>query len=250
MLIEIVNWAKYQPRHDIKSTSWFRLENTFWCDPMITPLDSDAKMVWIMLLSLASQHQSAGFQVDLKFVRRALGVRMKKLIESLEYFQGCGKIKISEDTASRTRNADVTLRTDGTDGTDAPYKGERPDPEPPPLGEHANLPIPEDPGADMRAATWLQKAIIFHNPAARKIRAIDLQRWADDFRQMREADGIAAEVIVEALTMLFEPEHPRYVIDPFWRIQIQSPAALRKHWDKVTAVINNPKQRAGGGYAI
>ncbi len=260
MLIEIVNWSKYQPRHDIKSTSWFRLENTFWLDPTLTPLDSDGKLVWIVLLSLASQRQSAVFEVDLMFVRRAIGVRMKKLIETLEHFQANGKIRITPPVTLRGRNADVTLRTDETDETDGRYKKNvRCDPETgseapaapagPTSGDKANLPKLTFTDADMKAATWLQKAVVFHNPAARKVHKANLERWANDFRLMREQDGLADEVVKEALLRLFEPEHGDYVADPFWRIQVQSPAALRKHWDKVTAVINNAKPRAQG-YAL
>ncbi len=253
MHIEIVNWSKYNPRGDVKSTSWFRLENTFWANPMLTKLDSDGKLVWIVLLSMASQRQSAVFELDLKFVRSVIGVRMKKLISLLQYFQECEKIRIDCVPASRGRNAHVPLRTDGTNETNETNKkrkekaGPASAAPPDPPSDEANLPKSETTEWDTKAAAWLQKAIALHNPMAKPPPPATHAKWADVFGLLRVDFGEAA--VKELLLRIFEPGHPDFVIDPFWRINVQSPKDLRKHWNRITAQISNSKPKAQG-YAL
>lgn len=133
MLIEIVNWEKYNPRHDVKSTSWFRVENTFWADPALTPLDCEGKMVWMTLLSFASQRQGGVIDVDTAFIGALLRVVPSKVDDTLKHFQKHGIIKIPTSrkrnvrgsTTSRPRTA-TDGRTDGTDGTDERTNGSAP----------------------------------------------------------------------------------------------------------------------------
>lgn len=119
MWISITNWDKYNPRADVKHTTWFRLENTFWMDPTLTPLDGEGKLVWVVLLSLASQHQKGVFEVDSYFVSEIAKVTHDKLEAVLKHLQERGKIKIHASrprhvrvtSTSRTRNAGVRIRT-------------------------------------------------------------------------------------------------------------------------------------------
>ncbi len=247
MLIEIVNWAKYQPRHDIKSTTWFRLENTFWADPMLTPLSSDGKMVWIVLLALASQKQSGVIEVDPQFVSDANRIAYDVILASFKHFQAHGKIKIPT-SRRKPRSRDATDgRTDGTRRTDVTDEEQRAAAPAPSLDEPVNLPNTETVAWDTKAAAWLQKAITLHNPAAKPPATAALAKWATVFGQLRVDFGGA--VVQELLVRIFEPDHPDFIVDPFWRINIQSPRDLRKHWNRITAQINNPKPKAHG-YAI
>lgn len=105
MKIEIVNWAKYNPRTDVKNTTWFRLENTFWSDQVIFLLDNDAKMVWFTLLALASQRMSGVVDVEPTFVSAVLRVDVSKVTTTLEHLKVAKKIVY---VTSRARNAGVT----------------------------------------------------------------------------------------------------------------------------------------------
>lgn len=114
MRIEIINWSKYNPRSDIKQTSWFRLENNFWSDPVLFDLDSDGKIVWMMLLGLASQRMSAQTLISTGMVSACLRVDEQKVNSILVELQDRKLIKI---LTSRKRNADVTKTSRGRHAT-------------------------------------------------------------------------------------------------------------------------------------
>jgi hypothetical protein len=105
LFITITNWEKYNPRTDVKHTTWFRLENTFWSDPAIYRLDSDGKMVWIGLLALASQQMSGHFELDCAFLASALRIDESKVVSAIASLKRSGKI---DKHTSRKRHADVT----------------------------------------------------------------------------------------------------------------------------------------------
>ncbi len=242
MLIEIVNWAKHNPKD---TGYWWRMEAMWALDPAISTLPAHGKLIWIGLMAFACQANGGRYDLDMDLLCNLYGVDMEALWITLKHLKARGKIKVTTFRGKYTRTDRQTDRQT--------FKEEHPtgsDADPDPLLGKKNLPKPVWTDWDMTAAAWLQKAVLLHNPAARKVRKANLEKWANDFRVMREQDELAGEVVQEAMTRLFEPNHPDHVADPFWRIQIQSPAALRKHWDKVTAVINNPKARPGGGYAI
>lgn len=105
MRLSITNWDKYNPRSDVKAPSWFRLENDFWMDPALTPLDSDGKIVWITLLSFASKRRSGEIDIDPRFIATVLGITHEKVESTLKHLQSEGRLKI---LTSRARNVDVT----------------------------------------------------------------------------------------------------------------------------------------------
>jgi hypothetical protein len=98
---------------------------------------------------------------------------------------------------------------------------------------------------DMKLAAWFQKAIAANNPKARRVHRANLEQWADVFRLMREQDGLAHEEIGDVVCWLFDPEHPDYEVDPFWRTVIQSPTKFREKWDTLSAKRHTPKKAPG-----
>lgn len=116
MKIEIVNWEKYNPRNDVKSTTWFRLENTFWSDPAIFALTNDGRMVWVMLLSLASQRQLPTIQTDLAFVSAVLRIDESVTVAALKHLQAHGKIKMSTLRGRNVRGTAPSRARYDTDG--------------------------------------------------------------------------------------------------------------------------------------
>jgi hypothetical protein len=240
MLIEILNWAKYNPKD---TGYWWRMEACWALDPAISMLPAAGKLIWVGLMAFACQCNGPRYDLDMDLLCKLYGVDMDSLSFTLNHLKARGKIAIptlrGRYTRTNVRTYERTLKGEHQSGSDA---------DPGSLLGKSNLPKLSWTDWDMTAAVWLQKAVLLHNPAARKVRKANLDRWANDFRVMREQDELADEVVKEAMQRLFEPNHPEHVADPFWRIQIQSPAALRKHWDKVTAAINNPKAKSG--YAI
>ncbi len=120
MRIEIVNWERYNPRNDVKHTSWFRLENSFWSDPLLTPLNNGGKLIWLLLLSFASQRMNGVIVIDVSFIATIVRMSKKRVNEVIKHFEVCGKIVIHDSNPTnstlRTRVA-TDGRTDETDVT-------------------------------------------------------------------------------------------------------------------------------------
>ena len=118
MRIEVTNWAKYNPRADVNHSSWFRLQNNFWVDPAISKLSNDGKMVWVMLLSLASQQGKGEIEVDEHVVKTFLKITDEQLKETIDSLQDSELIKIAtvrrrNVNVTPRRYADVHIRTNG-----------------------------------------------------------------------------------------------------------------------------------------
>jgi hypothetical protein len=120
VLIEIINWEKYNPRKDVQHPTWFRLENTFWMDQALFSLDSDGKLVWVVLLSLASQKLSGTILVEISFIATVLRIPAQKVLDTIEHLNSK---ELLRKVSSHPRDADVTdtsrarIATDGrTDG--------------------------------------------------------------------------------------------------------------------------------------
>lgn len=62
--VTILNWQKYQFRKEVKNPSWFRLENRMWNDQQFFYFSAEERWIWVCLLSLASQKQSATLVVN------------------------------------------------------------------------------------------------------------------------------------------------------------------------------------------
>ena len=118
MKLTISNWAKYNPRNDVKHPSWFRLQNTFWLS--LFSFDNDEKVIWIVLLSLASQKLSAEIDLEEEMICTNLKVTPEKLQSTLNHLEAKGMIQIGTSRkrnarvtrTCRERDADVTLQTD------------------------------------------------------------------------------------------------------------------------------------------
>lgn len=83
---------------------------------------------------------------------------------------------------------------------------------------------------DMENAEFLYKEILTNNPDAKKP---NLEKWANEFRLIRERDKRTDEQI-------------KYLIkwsqqDEFWKANILSPSSLRKHYDKLVVKIKSIK---------
>lgn len=232
MRIEIPNWSKYNPRTDVKHTTWFRLENTFWADQVLFGMDNDAKMVWISLLAIASTKMSGTFEVDPSFISANLRITTSKVLSVFKDLKDADMIK---EVTSRRRNVRVTSTcapenvdvpppTYGRDGRDGRTNEDSEGSEPPDYPRY------------LKIASWFQNEVIRANPMAKRVKSANLKKWANDIRSMMTADKITEEELAAVATFA--------LLDTFWLTVVQSPANLRKNWDKITVqMINPPKPR-------
>lgn len=126
--IKVLDWEKFNPRKDIKSSSWFRLENNFFTNPKFFKLSHEQKLVWLFILCQASQKQSHEILICPDLTSALVRIDAEEVAYTILRLAELNQIEILEDS----RDADVThpyvrkklatrsgyLRTDGrTDGT-------------------------------------------------------------------------------------------------------------------------------------
>ena len=109
MIIEIQKWDKYNPRKDLKSTSWFRLENTFWTDPAFFDFSNDEKMVWVSILCQASQKMKGSIEISPSQIAALLCIAEKVVITAVDKLSKMSLIS----TTSRMEHVHVTPPTRG-----------------------------------------------------------------------------------------------------------------------------------------
>lgn len=194
--LEITNWKKYNPRSDVEHSTWFRLQNNFWIDPAISSLDNDGKMIWVVLLSLASQQNRGVIEVDTHVVTSFLRVPLEKLDATLESLQESELIKV---VTSRRRNADVTSTSRRRVNTNE-RTNER----------NKNPPSSFDQGV---AQQWADHA----TSKAPHLKP-DLVKYADAIRKLREKVGLTEAQVEETLTWIKQSE--------FWASVALSPAGM------------------------
>lgn len=117
MRIEIIKWNDYNPRKDLKSTSWFRVQNTFWQDHKFFELTNDGKMVWIALLSTASQEQEGSIDINPGLIAAILRIKQEEVIRAIEILQELQCVHVLDTSTLRARDVHVPLqnRTERTE---------------------------------------------------------------------------------------------------------------------------------------
>lgn len=104
--ISIKNWDKYNPRKDTKHHSWFKFYNDTFLNPKINEMDSDTKVLFFVLLCLASQKKN---KIDTSTHILALlsGVKFEKvdkIVFSLIHTYTCCTVSTSTCTRRRKKN--------------------------------------------------------------------------------------------------------------------------------------------------
>ncbi len=122
ILIEILNWSKYNPRGDVKSPSWFRFENRLIESPDFYSWPGEHIKALLYILSQASKKNSAHVRIYAEHALRVALIKAKDLHATIEKLQELQVIQVTSRArdgdvtcTSRARDGDVSLRTDGTE---------------------------------------------------------------------------------------------------------------------------------------
>lgn len=110
--IDIVNWSKYNPKRDQVSYSWFRMNNDFFLSADLFGLTSDQKLVWVVLLCLASKSNSSTFEVNPDFIAHHLSIKKSVVVQALELLCERGLATIGDRALSPVRQ--ITTPTNVT----------------------------------------------------------------------------------------------------------------------------------------
>lgn len=223
--IEILNWEKFNPRKDVKATSWFRLDNRFCVDPKFFDLSNDYKMVWIWLLSHASQELAGVVQINLSLVSTMITMPADDVLDCLKIFEKRNVIKIRgdlRDASDRTCNANVRVRTATNERTnETDVTNERTNGKVPPnsTGIASRSPLKSKLDFDESdlslAERWSQYA-----SEKQPWRKFNTAKFADAIRRVRNSVGLDSAQMVGLFE--FATTHE------FWADNVISPAGLLK----------------------
>ena len=118
MKITITNWEKYNLRPDVKSTSWFRMQNNFCTDPDFFNLTNDEKMVWVYLLCFASQKRTDTLALSAsaqQMILTLLKVKMPVLESAVKKLVDIQAVTVDVTRTLRECNVNVTTQKGQTD---------------------------------------------------------------------------------------------------------------------------------------
>jgi hypothetical protein len=128
LTVEIANWDKYNPRSDVKSSSWFRMDNNFFSDPDFYGHSLTTKATWLQILACASAKLSSIVKINTKQIGDSLGCSADEIlkcvtaISSIRSTEGSAILVIHSPVISTRSNpiesdrmtqSNCSLRTDG-----------------------------------------------------------------------------------------------------------------------------------------
>ena len=206
MMIEILNWAKYNPRSDVKATTWMRVNNDYLT--RMFKFSNEEKLVWIGLLSEASVTRGGAITPDLDLLAFLIRRDVETVKAAIKTFEAAEMIAVKNSRTLRPRDADdtQTLRprdADDTLRTDVRTNERTPGGKAPPTPFDTQL-----------AEEWIVYAKA-HSTTVRPNR----EEWAITVRQLRELDKFS-EADIRAMLNVART-------DPFWQPVAVSLPGLR-----------------------
>jgi hypothetical protein len=121
VIIEIINWDKWnEKRKDVKSPSWLRLNNTLPTSQDLYGLTAEEKWVWVALLCVASQKQSAKFEIYIDWFSWYTSASKETILSCFTKLEGhtLQQHDMSETIATRTEAPKQSPPSESTsDGT-------------------------------------------------------------------------------------------------------------------------------------
>jgi hypothetical protein len=109
--VEILNWEKFNPRKDVKLSSWFRFDHTLFEHPDFHDFTHSDLVSWMYFLCLASKKNTSSITVYVAHAERLARLTFQDLISAL---QKLNKIKaiIFKDVTPTSRISSHTFAYD------------------------------------------------------------------------------------------------------------------------------------------
>ena len=112
MEITINNWAKYNPRHDLKSVPWVRISATIGYDRDLHGLSPGQKWLWVFCLCEAGRENKEGiFSCTTKWLIDASGCLEDEVSAGLKHLSDQGLITLTNGSVRNPNGSDL-IRTD------------------------------------------------------------------------------------------------------------------------------------------
>jgi uncharacterized phage protein (TIGR02220 family) len=100
MIIEVEDWEKYNPRKDVKSPAWFRLENNLFSNSLLYGLNHETILFFVYLLCQASTNNCAIFELSLPHLRQIGRFRTRNLAKNVKSLSDLGLISVGVSDAN------------------------------------------------------------------------------------------------------------------------------------------------------
>lgn len=113
--IKILNWEEYNPRKDVKASSWFRLSHSLFEDPKFFEFEHAELSFWIYILCFASKENSGDVYLSLAHAERIGRFSKSQVNSAIAKLVKNGCISVGVTQTLRARNVDVT-DANATDG--------------------------------------------------------------------------------------------------------------------------------------
>lgn len=243
MKIEVLNWYKYQQKvRDNVETTWYRMDNNFLTMPGVFDICNLSKLVFVHMLGICSSKKNSEIRYSPELCARLLSSAVENIHTSIKELEANGMIRVIDDCMGAVTHADMGADM-GADMDDAPQTDRQ-------TNKHTNrqtnnnddvpknraLKVPKFSSWDMDIAKTMQGAIAHINPDSVSVHRVNIHKWANEFRLMRERDNLAESKIERVLDFTFK--------DDFWKAVVDNPKKMRKHWDKLTAKMKNRKDKS------
>jgi hypothetical protein len=115
--ITITQWEKYNPRNDLKSMNWFRLENKLPEHPAFFELSVSGKWFFVWLLCQCAKKMDGSINLKMTYCVHFSGVGKKEIIETLQILEAHELIRnehvtnTNENVPNRQTNERTNERT-------------------------------------------------------------------------------------------------------------------------------------------
>lgn len=117
MKIIVNNFEKYNPRKDLKSVPWFRVNSDIPFEPKLHKASISTKWGWIILLSFYAQNRSNPIEFDREYFSDHSGLNFKQIKEMLDFLEQKEMITIDTIEPDRTRSNPIEFDPNETNET-------------------------------------------------------------------------------------------------------------------------------------
>ena len=121
--VSIPNWEKFNPRADRGNFHWFRMQNDFFMDQRVFQLNSDDKLVLILLLCESSRKNGEEFDVSVEYASSLLRLSSSTVFKAVERLS---KIQLVACNVFFDANGTGRTGRTGQDVRDETASGSRP----------------------------------------------------------------------------------------------------------------------------
>jgi hypothetical protein len=120
--VQIKSWDKFNPRKDVKQSSWFRLDHSVIDSDEFYDFTHEEFRAWIYVLCQASKKNSGEIVVNFEKAHRVSRITPAGFRSALKKLSDLEIVTVDVTETSRERNVHVSLR-DETDVTNDPSGG-------------------------------------------------------------------------------------------------------------------------------